>query len=864
MGHVLLDDAAGAPTGTTCVHFLPAQGGRGREVIHPLLRPSYFQLLLSGGGAAPATGRRREAQLLPTNNQDLSRLLQSKQYLICYKTAEATCESLKIRTRWEADLRKLPSVLDAACQFARRSLAAGREDDRTPAGSGLVSVGAGGGRGECGPGRVGPARPHAGGCDRVASNSLAEIAPASSSSSSNFQTIESNGTQSPLALLAATCSRLGAVTMGPEQQQDSKDQQQHFSKAMNYQRPLVNAANSVPNGIQVQQPQVISMQQLQSLLGGGVSLWRGGLIPEHAAATQQGMYGGCLVGGVGGVGGVTPMQAVTVDGQDALFIPAQHAQNFSGMGQVSLVNGQLVRTPVLPAGFLQNVMHLPAEQQATITIPGTNLSIPISAFAGNQPMIVPGSNISLAGLQANQAITIPTSQAISIPTSQAISIPCSSAAVTPGDKQTNGKDTKAPGSPNGQGAGGGIAVRGGVGGMGMVPVQVPVSVANGHTVYQTVHLPVHAPQHLQIIPQCKHSHKMASVLTPSGQIQQIQIASLANVQGGGAQGGGAAGQAPATITLQAVSNPMQADAGNLQQQQPSQTIITSTPAGQQVTVIPASGNVRAANIVQVPALGVGGLGGAVQLVPALGIPGVQLAQLQQSQAQSAQPLIGQQIQQDPNEPGKWQVVSVGGAGTAGGGGAGSAASTPAPPECEAAKLRPASPSQSKRLMKRVACTCPNCDQGENRLVDRKKQHVCHIAGCNKVYGKTSHLRAHLRWHSGERPFLCNWLFCGKRFTRSDELQRHRRTHTGEKRFECPECRKRFMRSDHLAKHVRIHTKNRITEVATSTQSMYSDSGDDSCDEKMMLTIETVHNDGDGEDKMVLRPSPKMEPDHIDS
>lgn len=70
--HVLLPDTAGAPSGTTCVHFLPAQGGRGREVIHPLLRPSYFQLLLSGGGAAPAPGRRREAQLLPTNNRDLS------------------------------------------------------------------------------------------------------------------------------------------------------------------------------------------------------------------------------------------------------------------------------------------------------------------------------------------------------------------------------------------------------------------------------------------------------------------------------------------------------------------------------------------------------------------------------------------------------------------------------------------------------------------------------------------------------------------------------------------------------------------------------------------------------------------------
>lgn len=55
----------------------------------------------------------------------------------------------------------------------------------------------------------------------------------------------------------------------------------------------------------------------------------------------------------------------------------------------------------------------------------------------------------------------------------------------------------------------------------------------------------------------------------------------------------------AWIRIKAVSNPMQADTGNLQQQQPSQTIITSTPAGQQVTVIPASGNVRAANIVQV-------------------------------------------------------------------------------------------------------------------------------------------------------------------------------------------------------------------------------------------------------------------------
>ncbi|XP_051526552.1 transcription factor Sp4-like isoform X2 [Myxocyprinus asiaticus] len=133
---------------------------------------------------------------------------------------------------------------------------------------------------------------------------------------------------------------------------------------------------------------------------------------------------------------------------------------------------------------------------------------------------------------------------------------------------------------------------------------------------------------------------------------------------------------------------------------------------------------------------------------------------------------------------------------------------------------------SKRL-RRVACSCPNCRDGEGRNnsdPSKKKQHVCHMEGCGKVYGKTSHLRAHLRWHTGERPFVCNWIFCGKRFTRSDELQRHRRTHTGEKRFECPECSKRFMRSDHLSKHIKTHQNKKGGAALTiiTTEDMEED------------------------------------------
>ncbi|KAJ8042252.1 hypothetical protein HOLleu_13263 [Holothuria leucospilota] len=78
--------------------------------------------------------------------------------------------------------------------------------------------------------------------------------------------------------------------------------------------------------------------------------------------------------------------------------------------------------------------------------------------------------------------------------------------------------------------------------------------------------------------------------------------------------------------------------------------------------------------------------------------------------------------------------------------------------------------------------------------------------CERAFKKCSHLKLHIRIHTGDRPYGCDQ--CAKSFMSSGGLKAHLSTHTGEKAFKCEICETSFTRNSSLNRHMITHSDAR--------------------------------------------------------